>query len=607
MNYHSVIGPLSSTSGASPLTDAFSTGRFPSMEPMKSNDSLSQFESCELLQPIGQPTRMQAPQMQLQHQQQHSQSPFQPNQPPFTLPQPQFERSPSTSFSNNNGNILKPRKRGLWALTGRLFEKRKSVSENSNIPNIQNETTITRKTSGNSTPENGSATINSSSNSSGSRRSSLADIPKALLSSLRRASLISSSESKENLNQTQYRCNPSETLADKDTNTDQASIADETRCDDENETIPTTTIMAMDGPCQATLIPSKEPPTSDSDLSHAKNILKKPSSITDGSMVPTSNEGANPPSSLILTDNIHPLALTNETMDDNLISPSDHRAQLVALSPVSNPHSHQQQNQEQELYLYPLLGTINSSTTHDSELTTPLALKSAILELESHASQGAAIPPESTPGVQSNVYHNRGSERSQGMAMDPHMGEGVFMSFTQTHRQYPQHHYDPFAMSGFISPRVQEVSNEYFSTSEPSLSMHQRNSISSESSDDSFYEPSAVIMDEPHRNSIDRDISMPMLREGYGYSQFNHSPPAGPRSSTDSGSEGGRRKSISFTDAVEIIPMHCKSEYNRRSDRNATFRVLTPGLKAVIREELNDYKMREMAVHVRSMGNTTFH
>ena len=68
-----------------------------------------------------------------------------------------------------------------------------------------------------------------------------------------------------------------------------------------------------------------------------------------------------------------------------------------------------------------------------------------------------------------------------------------------------------------------------------------------------------------------------------------------------------RSRTIGFTDTIEIIPARCKSEYNRRSDKYATFKDLTPDLKNESRDELNTYKMREMAVHVESMGDTAFH
>ncbi|KAF9405457.1 hypothetical protein BGZ94_003531 [Podila epigama] len=68
-----------------------------------------------------------------------------------------------------------------------------------------------------------------------------------------------------------------------------------------------------------------------------------------------------------------------------------------------------------------------------------------------------------------------------------------------------------------------------------------------------------------------------------------------------------RRRSINFRETIEIIPAHRKADYNRRSDKYATFKILTSDMKSEIREELNSYKMREMTVHIESMNNTAFH
>ncbi|KAF9111988.1 hypothetical protein BGX27_004169 [Mortierella sp. AM989] len=79
--------------------------------------------------------------------------------------------------------------------------------------------------------------------------------------------------------------------------------------------------------------------------------------------------------------------------------------------------------------------------------------------------------------------------------------------------------------------------------------------------------------------------------------------------SNDSGemAPGQRKRSIGFKDRIEIIPAHRKADYNRQSDMNVTFRLLTPDMRSDIRDELNTYKMREMAVHIDSMNNTAFH
>ncbi|KAF9427007.1 hypothetical protein BGZ76_002504 [Entomortierella beljakovae] len=59
-----------------------------------------------------------------------------------------------------------------------------------------------------------------------------------------------------------------------------------------------------------------------------------------------------------------------------------------------------------------------------------------------------------------------------------------------------------------------------------------------------------------------------------------------------------RRRNIGFSDKIEIIPVLKKADYDRQSDRNVTFKILTPEMRCEIRDELNDYKMKEMAVHI---------
>jgi phosphatase and actin regulator 4 len=75
-----------------------------------------------------------------------------------------------------------------------------------------------------------------------------------------------------------------------------------------------------------------------------------------------------------------------------------------------------------------------------------------------------------------------------------------------------------------------------------------------------------------------------------------------PAISTDS-----LNKFTEFKTDVKVIPTFRKSEYNRKPDSNATFRKLTPKMKMEIREELNNFKRNEMAVHEDSLQNTCFH
>lgn len=48
------------------------------------------------------------------------------------------------------------------------------------------------------------------------------------------------------------------------------------------------------------------------------------------------------------------------------------------------------------------------------------------------------------------------------------------------------------------------------------------------------------------------------------------------------------------------------SEYDRRCDNNATCQKLTPMLAMKIKQELNEYKLTEMHVHVDSRQYTQF-
>ncbi|KAG0313279.1 hypothetical protein BGZ99_008973 [Dissophora globulifera] len=98
---------------------------------------------------------------------------------------------------------------------------------------------------------------------------------------------------------------------------------------------------------------------------------------------------------------------------------------------------------------------------------------------------------------------------------------------------------------------------------------------------------------------------------GSGSSSYASGRQDGFRPNRDAGGSGAFAPTdghtIMFSDRVEVIPVFRKSEYNRHSNKNVTFRVLTPEMRGEIRDELNTYKMREMPVHIDSMGNTAFH
>ncbi|KAF8976331.1 hypothetical protein BGZ46_008346 [Entomortierella lignicola] len=624
MNYNSIIGPLSPSSGASPLMDTFPSSRFP-IEAISHNDSLSPLESYDALPSI----RLQVPQSQSQ-----SQSYSQPQLQSHTLPvqspltpsqQPQSQRLPSMDTGSTSATTQIPSKeKRRWSLTGRLFEKRKSHPASSNIPNTQTQTSGITNASARDIEKNAS----SPSNIPGNRRSSLVDIPKALLSSFRRASIVSPAENKEKLNKSLDGWNPSNSSIERISNSDFE------RGEDSDIVLApiTTTIMTINGPSRSTLIPPKEI-TSDDDSDTAsfdssKVILTKipaaqriPSSIEESSLfsssvveplnqetpdsisaspliTPSIVESIELPSPLLKDEDIHPLAPMDTNEDITILHHMDHRARLGALSPVPGPHPHQQLHQQnlqmqQHELSPPLLSSDALVTSQDADLNSPRSSKPpSAIDMDATIFQGAAFPSQFTPGTQSN----RGGQRSNGLLVDPYVDD---VSYTEIHRHLSHQHHDPFAISGHVAGGYDTDSPE------PDLSTVQLSTVSSRSSDDSD-ESMLDLSDsdsEPHLYS-NGDMAMHRIRQPGEHVDY---PVGSPRSSTGSSSDGYRRKSITFIDEVEIIPVHRKSEYNRQSDRNATFRVLTPGLKAVIREELNNYKMREMAVHVRSMGNTAFH
>ncbi|KAF9925825.1 hypothetical protein BGZ67_008422 [Mortierella alpina] len=224
----------------------------------------------------------------------------------------------------------------------------------------------------------------------------------------------------------------------------------------------------------------------------------------------------------------------------------------------------------------------------------PAKLGSPISADQRYMSQGAAIPPDFTPGVQANVYQDRGGERSQGAVYDT--GTAVAPDHTMMSPRFVQMQQYQQPMMTYISPRAQDLSAEYYSAINQDpfaqqilLGRFQYHGSSNQQNS---------MLDDPMITA--QQSSEILMMESYG----------GTSSEGDGSMQNGlgvSRKTLSFMDAIEIIPAHRKSEYNRRSDKNATFRILTPDMKSEIRDELNIYKMREMAVHVDSMGNTAFH
>ncbi|KAG0348652.1 hypothetical protein BG004_004588 [Podila humilis] len=445
-----------------------------------------------------------------------------------------------------------------WSLTGRFFEKRKSVTEpfhvsgshplevsaayNAIDSNIVHDggggggmnQSITAASNKQTTPpeSNGS-----------SRRSSLADIPKAILSSLLRVSLSSSSDS---------MAKAADTIEEGD---DAEAIEI-----DENATT------LMNGQASVTIAVPKAPPKDPWDLLQfpaPKSILKKfpPEAATSvtgghdaGAATATAIAGGNgagdsasgsktgDPSDYC-TSYVHPMATSGDAVLD-MIPPSDHRARLLTHSPTPN-HPQQQHLASSSR------PSMEAREIDDGHLKVPGQTNG-----NGDQVMGMSLPPDvSAPGMQSNSIKDRD------------------------------------AVGLPLSSRAQVLSNQYYELESPQGQQQQQQQ-------QSYNMPAGTI------NGAGLTLIGGVTSSGtYGSPGNMHSL----NSMAGSNGAGVKRRSINFLETVEIIPAHRKAEYNRQSDKYATFKVLTPDLKSEIRDELNTYKMREMAVHVESMGNTAFH
>ncbi|KAI9243566.1 hypothetical protein BDA99DRAFT_406316, partial [Phascolomyces articulosus] len=61
-----------------------------------------------------------------------------------------------------------------------------------------------------------------------------------------------------------------------------------------------------------------------------------------------------------------------------------------------------------------------------------------------------------------------------------------------------------------------------------------------------------------------------------------------------------RRKRIQFCPTIQVHETFNASEYDRRSDMNATCQKITPLMAMKIKQELNEYKLTDMQIHVES-------
>ncbi|KAF9924200.1 hypothetical protein FBU30_005795 [Linnemannia zychae] len=382
------------------------------------------------------------------------------------------------------------------------------------------------------------------SSSNGSRRSSLVDLPKAFLSSLRRSSLSGSSDS-------------SSSTATSSTSSIAGSGASNNMGGGMMQTFGIGTIAeecseeAQVGSKIVMAIPKAPPQDTHAQYPLLKSILKKQLSdaILDGTPASNGNASSSTLGSVessdrtINSETVHPMVEgAIEGLDINLLTPIDHRARLLTHSPVPNQQHLSHIEAANVTTLPGKTGPYNPNNYFDSISSSDNMTQPAQI-----SSRGAAIPSDFTPGMQPNLYRNRGGEQEPG---------SVRQTMTQEDMLTEQ------MLS--ISPRAQDLAKQYYNVN-------------------------------PNQNSQTSQLSEPIavtVATAMGVGR---------------GGVGGNRRCINFHETVEIIPAYKKSEYNRQGDKYATFKILTPDMKSEIRDELNNYKMREMAVHVESMGNTAFH
>lgn len=66
------------------------------------------------------------------------------------------------------------------------------------------------------------------------------------------------------------------------------------------------------------------------------------------------------------------------------------------------------------------------------------------------------------------------------------------------------------------------------------------------------------------------------------------------------------KKSLSFNPVIKLHETFSAQEYDRRCDTSSTCQKLTPVLALKIKEELNNFKLNDMFVHIDSRQNTHF-
>ncbi|KAG0310850.1 hypothetical protein BGZ97_012265 [Linnemannia gamsii] len=385
------------------------------------------------------------------------------------------------------------------------------------------------------------------SSNGGSRRSSLADLPKAILSSFRRSSIVGPADTGSIL--AAASCASMAVLGAGSTGGGGSTIAEEGENQDEDNphfSRPPPKSILKKRPTEADLATPAVTGGTAASSEFASESVSTTAAAAGAAAAANANSGQHAGSidQTLISETVHPMATADmDVADINLLTPTDHRARLLTHSPTpTHPQQHLVNIGKNPMLVGGAGSPIPSNNSDSVSSNNKVEQQSSSTpSSQPQLSQGAALPPDFTPGVQSNSSKDRGGERGQGSV-------GDYMSQDELLTQQ---------MIG-ISSRAQDLANQYYGS----------NSTNNQTSTNSNLAPIA---------------------------------------STAAACAGGKRRSINFRETIEIIPAYRKSDYNRASDKHATFKILTPDMKSEIRDELNTYKMREMAVHVDSMANTAFH
>jgi hypothetical protein len=104
----------------------------------------------------------------------------------------------------------------------------------------------------------------------------------------------------------------------------------------------------------------------------------------------------------------------------------------------------------------------------------------------------------------------------------------------------------------------------------------------------------------PRYGSNNEDDASP-----YGF-RINGSPRLRPAASSSTSSLVNEPRKTQFCSTVLVHETFAASEYDRRCDPNTTCQKLTVPMAMKIKQELNEYKLTEMEVHVDSRQYTQF-